>query len=693
MPPEVEAAIDKRSSMAAVGNLNDYVKFQMAQGLREGGSGVGGVGAEMAVGMCDGAADDESARRHHAQATPAAGAAPAARRRDGVPETLGPADAAKALGVSEADVDRQPRGRRSEGQADRHAVAHHARGARRVPEVAVTSWPRRRTARVASGRPRPWPRRARSSTVRRAAPRRNWNPAKQALICPFCGTESPATLAGARRRHGHRRARPRRRAAGHSGLRARLAGRRRPRSGARAARPFRSSTPSKIGQRCDFCGSTALVPYEEVKDAFRPESLLPLKIVGVAGARPDSRLVRPAVARAQHASSAKALTDTVKGIYLPYWTFDAKADAHWTAEAGHYYYVREGNKQVQQVRWTPAAGELSHVFDDDLVCASVGVDPARCGRSNRFRPTTLVPYDPGYLAGWTVERYQIDLVAAAERSRQQMDDELRDTVRPAGARRHLPQSRRARDIQRPDVQAHPGAGLADDLRLRRAKSYQVVVNGVTGAIAGSQALELDQDQPSHPRGYHHLRDRAVHEQLSWFRRPSRRCATEEDDVQSEQRLNRISGGVVLGLSLFAMVLVLGATVLCPLGRFDPSPDGDEGTPAHLFQSRHRSARADGADIPRDGQLAHPEQIEVVLRCRRPRCWSRSRPWCYMEHVPVEKPRRREGFAIDPAPGGAGGRPSWGPEGLCPAPSRQRGGRESGSAPSCRSRVRWAPRAT
>ena len=35
---------------------------------------------------------------------------------------------------------------------------------------------------------------------------------------------------------------------------------------------------TRVGQRCDFCGSTALVPYEEVKDAFRPESLLPMKI-------------------------------------------------------------------------------------------------------------------------------------------------------------------------------------------------------------------------------------------------------------------------------------------------------------------------------------------------------------------------------------------------------------------------------
>ncbi len=43
VPPEVEEAIDKRSSMAAVGNLNDYVKFQMAEGMESGGGGAGGM--------------------------------------------------------------------------------------------------------------------------------------------------------------------------------------------------------------------------------------------------------------------------------------------------------------------------------------------------------------------------------------------------------------------------------------------------------------------------------------------------------------------------------------------------------------------------------------------------------------------------------------------------------------------------
>src|ERR1051326_3221757 len=52
VPPEVEQAIDKRSSMGAIGNLNDYVKFQMAQGLGQGqGGGPGGAAAEIAMGF------------------------------------------------------------------------------------------------------------------------------------------------------------------------------------------------------------------------------------------------------------------------------------------------------------------------------------------------------------------------------------------------------------------------------------------------------------------------------------------------------------------------------------------------------------------------------------------------------------------------------------------------------------------
>ncbi len=109
VPPEVEAAIDKRSSMAAVGNLNDYVKFQMAQGMSTGeGGGAGGFATEMAVGM---AMAQQMMQQQGGvlapQATPGAAVPPpipAAPAAAATSELLSPADAAKVLGVTEADV-------------------------------------------------------------------------------------------------------------------------------------------------------------------------------------------------------------------------------------------------------------------------------------------------------------------------------------------------------------------------------------------------------------------------------------------------------------------------------------------------------------------------------------------------------------------------------------------------------------
>ena len=86
VPVEVEQAMDKRAGMAAVGNLNDFVKYQLGYGLEKGGSGVGAIGAEMAVGM----SIAQQMLNNGSNGT--------------LPDLLAPADAAKMLGVSEADV-------------------------------------------------------------------------------------------------------------------------------------------------------------------------------------------------------------------------------------------------------------------------------------------------------------------------------------------------------------------------------------------------------------------------------------------------------------------------------------------------------------------------------------------------------------------------------------------------------------
>ena len=104
VPPEVEAAIDKRSSMSAVGNLNDYVKFQMAEGMAKGGGGVGGSAAEIAMGF---GMANQMMKEGVFGGAPAAGTPPplpGAAAAPAATDILTPAQVAQTLGVTEADV-------------------------------------------------------------------------------------------------------------------------------------------------------------------------------------------------------------------------------------------------------------------------------------------------------------------------------------------------------------------------------------------------------------------------------------------------------------------------------------------------------------------------------------------------------------------------------------------------------------
>ncbi|MFM2169248.1 MAG: hypothetical protein RIS79_3619 [Verrucomicrobiota bacterium] len=107
VPPEVEQAIDKRSSMGAIGNLNDYVKFQMAEGMAKGGGGPAGAAAEIAMGF--GMAQQMMAQgvfNTAATPPPIPGATPPPLPGAAAPavDILTPAQVAQILGVTEADV-------------------------------------------------------------------------------------------------------------------------------------------------------------------------------------------------------------------------------------------------------------------------------------------------------------------------------------------------------------------------------------------------------------------------------------------------------------------------------------------------------------------------------------------------------------------------------------------------------------
>ena len=316
----------------------------------------------------------------------------------------------------------------------------------------------------------------------------NWNPAKQLLVCPFCGTSTPFEVDAA------------------SGAIVELdlvkALREMPEEErgwdsdrrtvqCQSCKAVSVFDAQRVGQNCDFCGSPALVDYTEIKAPIRPACLLPFKIS-------DSQ-VREQIRRwyaskwlAPNALKSRALVDRLHGVYIPYWTFDAHAVCPWEADAGHYYYTTEsyrdskGNRQTRQVRhvrWEPASGEVRHFFDDEPVPGTHGIPHSLLKQVEPFPTAELVAYDTAFLSGFVVEHYQVVLVEAAQNSQTSMHRQLHDMCAAA-----VPGDTHRNLVIHPTFSGQTFKHILVPVWLvayvYRSKTFQVVVNGYTGRMAG-----------------------------------------------------------------------------------------------------------------------------------------------------------------------------------------------------------------
>ncbi len=315
-----------------------------------------------------------------------------------------------------------------------------------------------------------------------------WEPATQKLRCPFCGTESPyqfdrdqgtvveADLARALRE-----------------LPVEERGWQTERRSVQcqSCRAVMVFDPARVGQNCEFCGSPALVDYQEIKAPIRPQGVLPFR-VEVNRVREDIRRWWKSRWFAPGRLAIGALIDTIKSLYIPYWTFDAQVHCPWTAEAGHYYYVdvpgrdskgRPVMRQERRVRWEPAAGVVDTFFDDEAVPGTQGLPIELLKQIEPFPTGEVVQYDTAFLAGHVVEHYQVVLLDAAQRSLEQMQAKL---VALCG--QQVPGDTYRNLAINPEYSGRTFKHVLVPIWLLtynyRTKVYQVIVNGYTGAIAG-----------------------------------------------------------------------------------------------------------------------------------------------------------------------------------------------------------------
>ena len=238
---------------------------------------------------------------------------------------------------------------------------------------------------------------------------------------------------------------------------------------------------------CPYCGNPVILT-ERFRGALRPDMVIPFKLDKKAAKEAyykhiKGRPLLPKVFRRENH------IDKIKGIYVPFWLFDADvaADARYKAtkvrvwsdsdydytETSYYSVDRSGNMSFVSV---PVDG--SSRMPDDLM---ESIEP--------YKVADAVEFQTAYFSGYLADKYDVDAQQSTDRARERMkesaQDVLRDTVK--GYASVIPENTNVR-ISGGDAKyaLYPVWILNTTWR---GKKYIFAMNGQTGRMTGDLPVD------------------------------------------------------------------------------------------------------------------------------------------------------------------------------------------------------------
>ncbi|PRX57078.1 DNA helicase PriA [Flagellimonas meridianipacifica] len=169
---------------------------------------------------------------------------------------------------------------------------------------------------------------------------------------------------------------------------------------------------------CVYCSMPLVLEDQYKEEWILPGAVLPFQVDQQKSYQIFKRWVQRLWFAPNNLKKAALDPQFTKGLYLPYWTFDAQLSATYRGQRGEYYYetkrVRNSQgkmvtQRVRKTRWYPASGQVSGFVDDTLVEASKqrkGRVPSKIARWNL---QLLQPFNSSFLRGFVTEKYTIPL--------------------------------------------------------------------------------------------------------------------------------------------------------------------------------------------------------------------------------------------------------------------------------------------
>ena len=252
--------------------------------------------------------------------------------------------------------------------------------------------------------------------------------------------------------------------------------------------------PNVVASACAFCVTPMVSAKAHTGRQIRPSAIVPFKLETAAA----QDFFRQWIGGRWFAPNALKKTvnqvEGVRGVYLPCWTFDAETSSRYEGQRGMHRQVQERVSDgkggtITQTRivtdWYYTNGDVDVAFNDTLVLASSSIPEHLADVLANWDVSHLVPFTDDFVAGFTVEAYQLALEPAFGKAQEIFRPQIeRAAERDIGG-----------DEQRvTSVETQYGNVAFKHILLPvwicsykfANKSWRVVVNGQTGAVKGDR---------------------------------------------------------------------------------------------------------------------------------------------------------------------------------------------------------------
>jgi DNA-directed RNA polymerase subunit RPC12/RpoP len=177
-----------------------------------------------------------------------------------------------------------------------------------------------------------------------------------------------------------------------------------------------------IATVCPCCGNTQIV-QQRVQGLLKPEYVIPFQLEKKAATEALKKFYQGKKLLPNSFKDENRI-NSIQGLYVPYWLFDAKAKGHITYKATKVKSWSDKSYNYTKKDFYSVVREGDIGFEKIPVDGSEKMDDSYMDALEPFDYATLKDFQSAYLSGYIAEKYDVNAEASKERAIKRMKNSL-----------------------------------------------------------------------------------------------------------------------------------------------------------------------------------------------------------------------------------------------------------------------------